>query len=130
MQEHCQDPITVLLLSEAANMLQHILVLEGLRKGLIVRLLLGGKAASVHAIVDGGIHPLIHRVNLLFEVLWVDVNFRFLGNPIEGVIEHAYNVRAFIVDDAVGLKVPEHWHSVLACAHAAPLLIPYQRCIA
>ena len=123
MQEHCQDPTAVLLLSEAANMLQYILVLDDSRKGLLVRLLLGGKATSVHAVVDGGIHPLIHRINLLFEVLWVDVNFRFLGNPIEGVVEHAYNVRTFIVHDATGLLVPEHWDSVLACAYAAPLLI-------
>ena len=130
MQEHCQGPTTVLLLNEAANMLQYILALDDSRKGLLVRLLLGGEATSVHAIVDGGIHPLVHRVNLIFEVLWVDVNFWLLGNAIEGVVEHAYNVRAFIVHDAFGLLVPEHWHSVLACIYAAPLLIPFQRCIA
>ena len=62
----------------------------------------------------------IHRVNLLSQGLRVEVELGVLGELVEGVVEHAYNVSALVVYDALGLLVPQHRHRILPCA-GAPL---------
>ena len=87
-------------------------------EGLFIGLLLGGEAAAVHPIVDVGVDPLIHSVDVLPQMLWVDVHLRVLGVLVHCIVEHAHDVGALVVHNALRLLIPEHRHCELACRKA------------
>mmetsp|Transcript_20502 Transcript_20502/g.51984 ORF Transcript_20502/g.51984 Transcript_20502/m.51984 type:complete len:228 (-) Transcript_20502:394-1077(-) len=87
---------------------------EQLPEGLLVRGLLGGEAAAVHAVVDAGVHPLVDRVDLSAQGLRVQVQLRVLGQVVEGRVEHAQDLAALVVHDGPLLLVPQHRHRVAA----------------
>ena len=99
-------------------LLQHIIhLVERFRQfldGLIVRFLRFGKAASVHAIVEVGVHPFVDGVNCLAQFRWVQVQVGIGGKLVEFTIEHPDYFRTFIVDDGFGLRIVENGDRVLA----------------
>jgi len=60
--------------------------------------------------VHGIVHPCVDRVDLLAVLLRVDIDGRFFGGKqvVEGGVEDADDVGAFVVDDRVRLLVPEN----------------------
>lgn len=73
----------------------------------------GGEAGFVDAVVEVGHHPGVDLVDLMLEVRWVKVQFAlgcFIRRKVvvEGGVEHAHDILAFVVNDLVGLLVPEH----------------------
>lgn len=87
---------------------------------MLIWLLLCCKAAAVDSVVDTGIHPLVHRINLLPQLLWVQVQLRVLCHVVEGAVEDAQDLAALVVDDGACLLVPQHGHGVLAYTAREP----------
>lgn len=64
--------------------------------------------------VDLGIHPVIHLVDFLSEVVGVEIPAALLfvlDQVIELGVEHPYDLRTFVVHDRLGLLVPQDGHS-------------------
>lgn len=102
----------VALLGE--NLLALVQRREELVEGLLVGLLHGGEAAAVDAVVDGVVGPAVDLLDVGLEVLGVHVHLRVLGDVVELVVEHLGDLGAFIVDDPLRLRVPQHGHRKLA----------------
>eukprot|EP00977_Amphora_coffeiformis_P019869 scaffold7551_cov168-Amphora_coffeaeformis.AAC.6 len=82
--------------------------------GLIVRRLRFGKATSVDAIVQIGIHPFIHGVNRLAQFRWVQVQVGCGGKFIEFRIEHSNDFGTFIADNGFSFRIIKNGNRVFA----------------
>jgi hypothetical protein len=80
---------------------------------LVVRLLAGGEAALVHAVVDF-VRPLVDLIDLCPQGRRVEVECGGGGEGVELVVEHAQNLTALVVHDGVALGVPQDGYRVLA----------------
>lgn len=79
------------------------------------------EACLVHAVVDRTIHPLVHLIDLLAQMLGVEAGSglvrlaQVLGQQVvKFSIEHADDLTALIVDDRLRLRVPERRHGEAA----------------
>ena len=75
--------------------------------GFFVNLLLGGKTATINAVVKRLIDALVDAVDLGATCRGIIVSM-FAGDIVECAIEHADDVRRLVVDDGAGLLVPQH----------------------
>ncbi len=49
-------------------------------------------------------------------------HLRVLCEVVELAVQEAHDLGRLVVDDCLGLLVPEHWHCVLACTAAQNML--------
>ena len=75
----------------------------------VVGLLRGGEPAPVHAVVDGGVDPLVERVDLRPQRGGVEVERR-AGPAAELRAQVDGEVGEVVADDPAGLLVPQHRH--------------------
>jgi hypothetical protein len=70
---------------------------------------LRGKSRFVYAIVDIVVHPLIHLLNFLPQVLGEQIELLVfvIQQVVKGIVEHADDLAALIADNLVGLLVVE-----------------------
>ena len=82
--------------------------------GLVVGGLGGGKAAPVDTVVDGGVDPVVDRVNGLLHLGGVQVHVGVGGQIVKLRVEHADNLGRFVADNRVEFLVPQNRDRVLA----------------
>lgn len=74
----------------------------------------GREACLIHAVINRMIHPVIHFINLLAQMLRIEAAAELVRlaqvlrqQMVEFRIEHADDLTALIVDDRLGLLIPE-----------------------
>jgi hypothetical protein len=84
-------------------------------KSRFVGLLRDGEPASVYAVIDVRVHPAVDVVDGGSQMLRVEVHLGVLRNAIvELVVEHPDDLGAFVADDLLRSRVPEHGDGVSA----------------
>mmetsp|Transcript_6897 Transcript_6897/g.19443 ORF Transcript_6897/g.19443 Transcript_6897/m.19443 type:complete len:202 (-) Transcript_6897:636-1241(-) len=107
----CQDVAGhILLLAE--NLLNPVKGGEQFVESCFIGTLALCKAAAIHAIVDGGVYPLIDRLDAVPELSGVQVQVGVLGNAVESRVEHADDLGALVVHNGASLLVPKDGHRV------------------
>mmetsp|Transcript_16926 Transcript_16926/g.55396 ORF Transcript_16926/g.55396 Transcript_16926/m.55396 type:complete len:205 (-) Transcript_16926:524-1138(-) len=67
----------------------------------VVRLLRRGEAASIDAVVDRGVDPRVHGVNLRAERLGVEIKVGLCRKCVEARVEDANNLARFVVHNSL-----------------------------